>query len=611
MLNNVLRSSILDEFSSEEAEHWFGIKEKAVSHHIDTLYYGIFINHDGVSIKDDSAHSHIVLEGISDLLFDIDRALCKVVESPGAQVDFYGLTVCRKGAQISGGLYGYHLSDGDGTESNFDVFISSYLPNEDTPRIHVQLRTRSLILDGLYGSIERSFEKVQEILRSYNLSVSHVLENRIDYAFHTNAIQRPGVVFGDRSLSKHLDTTFREFGKHAWITGKAYNFFDLDYFCLGSRRANNVFFRAYEKTKEVVQKNYKAFFFKMWHDRGLISNYDLYVYERAYVLNSFKTGCLVGRVEWYLEHGKNEDLKIELRQLLETCNIKSDNNPEIERKIDGVLPPTTVIINVEFETKRKYYAALKCFFDSRYYTSVFYKEPKYSALQRLHKILSYRREIIDDLTTKKVCFVADRQSDELCDWWNRIKRVRIDDQCSHSSLELFRSYAQDVHGKLVARNFLNNVSSYAMFKHNSVDSASFGEDMWDVLTSLNDNDMVNMESAFDKFFKGLYVDGYMDIRNKRSRRLKSVISKKSREEQKKEIYSIERSLLSSDDLKDTITFHVKVHECKCTACGRELPGEDFVFEGPRYDENMKIIGRQGLCRDCAYQQKIEKRGFVI
>ena len=477
MLNNVLRSSIIGEFSDDELDHWFGISEKAVSHHIDSLYYSIFIKHDGASIKDDTSTSRLVIDGIGELLFDLDYSLHKVVDSPGAEIRFHDLLICRKGAQISGGLYGYHLASGDEGESDYDIFISNYLPNDDTPRIHVQLRTRSLILDGLYGSIEKSFEKVVEILKDYKLTVDRVLENRIDYAFHTNAIQRPGVVFGDKNLTKHLDTSFREYGKHAWITGKAYNFFDLDYFSLGSRRANNVFFRAYEKTKEVVQKNYKAFFFKMWLDRGLISEYDRYVYEKAYVMHSFKTGCLVGRIEWYLEFGKNDVLKSELRHLLETCNIKSDNNPALERGIEGILPPTTVIINCEYETKRKYYAGLDSFFNQRYTDqSLFYIKPRFNQLERLHRVLSYRREIIDDLTTKKVCFIKDRESDEFCDWWTRVKRCRIQDQPSHSNLELYRTYSNDIHGKLVARNIMNNVASFAMFKHNSVAASSFGED---------------------------------------------------------------------------------------------------------------------------------------
>ena len=139
------------------------------------------------------------------------------------------------------------------------------------------------------------------------------------------------------------------------ISNPEEDFLDLDYTALGSRKSNNVYFRAYSKAKEVIQMNYKAFFFERWRDRGIISRYDQFVYEKAYELKSYKTGCLVGRIEWYLKFGSNDELKDDLQKLLKTCNINSDNNPRIEREIKGILPPPTVVLNLEFETKRKFY----------------------------------------------------------------------------------------------------------------------------------------------------------------------------------------------------------------------------------------------------------------
>ena len=605
MLNSVIRSSIFNEFTPEEQEYWFSIKEKAVSHHIDSLYYSVFIEHDKVT-KEDTAYSEVLYSGLGNLLLDLNTNLQSVVEHPGLEVKFHDLLVCKNGAAVANGLYGYHLSCGGGSESDYDIFISKYLPNDDTPRIQVQLRTRSLVLDGLFAAIENSFEKVIEILSAYNLSVERVQENRIDYAFHTNVIQSPAVAFSDGKLSKHMVTSFREYMKHAWITKKAFGFFDLDYFALGSRRANNVFFRAYDKTKEVVQKNYKAFFFEMWRDRGLISEYDKYVYSRAYKLGSYKTGCLVGRIEWYLEFGKNAELKAELRKLLESCHIGSDNNPFMEKSIKGVLPPTTVVLNFEFETKRKFYLNNSVFFhgparDMKEYYLKFeerIKLPFRTALEPLYRILKYRREIIEQLTSERLCFVEDNQAIEfkVCDFWERLRRVRIDDQPDKSKLELYRTYSQNLHGQLVARNLMSNVSSFSMFKRNSVEDASFGEDMWDVLTSLNDNDLKDEESMFKAVLQGMHVDGYVDIRKRRARQLKHIVEKKKAEEEKT------MEITVSSETPEPIKIVTRMKYGVCSECGDSMPVDDFViFFG---EVNKKI---KGLCPDCARKLREEKK----
>lgn len=523
MLNSVIRSEIFKEFNEEEREYWFGITNKAVSHHVDTLYYSVFIKGDTSSTSSDGAIVDLAESGVGELLFDLACMRSKLIEASDLDIKFHDLIVCRNGAAIAGGLYGYHLSYGAADSSEYDVFISNYLPNDDTPRIHVQLRTRSLVLNGLYGAIESSFEKVIEILSAYRLTVDRVLENRIDYAFHTNSIQAPHVVFGDESLKKHLKTTFRECYKHSWLTGKKYDFFDLDYFALGSRRANSLFFRVYDKTKEVVQQNYKGFFFEIWRERGLISRYDQFVYARAYELNSFKTGCLVGRVEWYLRYGKNEARKAELRALLDECNIRSDNNVHIEESIKGVLPPTTLVLNIEFETKRKYYVANSGFFRSEPFSAEFGTRPFRHELEPLYRILGHRREIINDLTERRVSFNVASDSDVPCDFWARVKRVRIGDQPDHSTLELYRTYSRTIHGAKIRRNLMNNISSFAIFKKQSVSDASFGEDMWDAITSLNDNDLIDEDRTLRKLFDGLQCSEYGKVRRKKARKLKPFV----------------------------------------------------------------------------------------
>ena len=616
MLNSVIRSSILDEFTNEEQEYWFSINEKAVSHHIDSLYYSVFIKHDGASKDDNITLSRDKFyDNLGNLLLDLYSEVQRAVENPDIEFKFHDLVVCKKGVSVAGGLYGYHLACGSNGESDYDIFFSKYLPNDQTPRIHVQLRTRSLILDGLYGAIDKSFEKVLEILSAYGLQAERVQENRIDYAFHTNVIQRPAVVFSDQYLSRHLETSFRESMKHSWITGKAYGFFDLDYFALGSRKSNNVFFRAYDKTKEVVQQNYKPFFIRMWLERGLISRYDEYVYKIAYKMRSFKTGCLVGRIEWYLEHGKDAELKSELRDLLQKCNIKSDNNPFMEKKINGLLPPTTVVMNMEFETKRKYYLASHKFFHEepddvklfveRNYKGRFPSSPYREALKPLYEVLRFRREIVEDLTNNRVNFVKDKDADSLnlkCDFWERISRVRIQDQPDNSELQLYRTYDTDIQGELASRNLMKNIASCAIYKNRSVEDASFGEDMWDALTSLNDNDLKDQSGTYKALFEQLNIKGYADVRRKKARQLKHIIKRNEEIQKKKD----ERYALVHGNEELPVKVVLKHDYATCTECGSRLPIEAMVIY---YGE---IAGKKkGLCEHCSLELRMNKKLNVI
>ena len=511
MLGVVKRSSIFNEFTPEEQEYFFSVKEKAVSHHIDTLYYSVFLKDDDVDIKD---------ERIIGLLSDLRDSKQMKLNNISADIQFFGLSVGAFGAAISGGMYMNRLSYAE----NFDVFISDYIPNKETPRIQVQLRTRSLVLDGLYGAIEASYKAIKEILDYYGLEIFEIAENRIDYAFHTNIIQKPMEMFSDENLEQHLVTSFREVWKHIWITSKKDDFFDLDYIALGSRKSNNVFFRIYSKAKEVVQMNYKGFFFELWRERGLISRYDQFVYEKAYEMKSFKTGCLVGRIEWYLKFGSNELLKRQLRDLLESCNIYSDNNPRIERAIKGILPPTTVVLNLEFETKRKFYLKLGDFISCYQY-----KHEGYKDLRRLHKVLSLRREFINKLFTDVVSFVEynnDVESKEM-DFWKRIRRVRIQDQPDKPVLDAWYSYSRNLDVKRTKRSFSGNLANLAMINRNEAAESTFSEDLFEALSLLNDNDIEN----FDKtIFEDLTPKEYKDIQKKKSRQLKPILKKKQRKE---------------------------------------------------------------------------------
>ena len=508
MLNSVIRSKIFSEFTPEEQNRYFSIRARAVSPHVDSLYYCIYLEGDDPNV------SHA---GILGMLDELNAKKIEKIEFPDASIKFFELEVFRSGAAMAGGLYAYHV----GLDENFDVYISPYIPNSDTPRIQVQIRTYSLVIDGLYNALHKSFDAVVNFLSYYGIRVEKCSENRIDFAFHTNVIQTPERVFNDEFLNKHLHTSFNRGNKEFAIRHSREYMFDYDYLALGRRKSNCVFFRAYNKTKEVVQMSYKAFFFEIWRSRGLISEYDEYVLRTAYELKSWSTGVNVGRCRWYLEHGKDPELKERISKLLQSCNIKSDNNPYLEKAIAGVLPPVTLIMNFEFETKHKFYYLL----DEALHDFNLMKEQR-PELNDIYRILLLRPQIFKILLNEKVAFREDRKFPDSppMAFWKRVQQARIRDEVAPFELSFWYTYNKGCEIKRTERRLCNAIVQLSVLKNNDISEATFGQDLWDAITLLNDNDkqFVSAVPDQDKFLK-LDKKGYSDVRTRKIRQIKPMI----------------------------------------------------------------------------------------
>ena len=503
------RYSVLYEFSAKERKRWFYLKEKSVLPHIDTLYYS-------VSIAGDSNENNS--PGLQDLIGELAVRKKQKMSNPAETVTFCDLEVMATGFSI----YEFRLS----LNETFDIFIGRYLPNPDTPRVVVQLRSRSLVLDGVDGAILRSFEAVKLILSSFGLEVGTVRENRIDYAYHTNLIQNPYRFFADDRLLKHLRTKFG-IGQKVFRFGKDIR---LDYFAMGQKKSNSIFFRCYNKSQEVVEKNYKPFFIERWLEHHLISEYDAYVYRIAYAMHAYRTGLLVGRLQWYLDHGRDEERKERVRKALESCHIDSDNNEALEKLADGFLPPVTLMMNVEFQTKRRFFASFQeTFTDSTVYT--YSGEP---VLTGLMKLLSVTPDILRYLTSESICFVVDRngegtEADRMCDWWRRIHTCRIP-YTEKSVLDLWREYDRQTDlGRSRAR-LQSAIAQFNIIARQSLDPHRFSEDVSDALCALNDNDFYGFANDPDGKPVELTSLGYDSIQRRKARQYRGVIKPKKEPE---------------------------------------------------------------------------------
>lgn len=502
--------SVWSEFSKEERKYFFDRRQKGVLPHIDTLYYTVSIS--GDSNENDS-------QGLKELISELSRLKKQKMTNPAENVVFCDLEVMPTGFSI----YEFQLR----LNETFDIFIGRYLPNPSTPRVVVQLRSRSLVLDGVSGAILRSYAAVRVIFDTFGLTVGEVRENRIDYAYHTNLIQNPYRFFADDRLLRHLRTNFG-IGQKVFRFGKDIR---LDYFALGQKKSNAIFFRCYNKSQEVVEKNYKPFFIERWLENGLISQYDAYVYRCAYELHSYRTGLLVGRMRWYIEHGKDGELRERFQQDLDTGYVNSDNNEFLEKELSSVLPPVTLIMNVEFQTKRRFYASV----GEQFLRGMVYRYDGDSALEKLMKLVSLSPEFLEYLTRETICFVADRNDEDkkgkdrvMCDWWRRIHSCRIP-FTDKVTLDLWREYDRKT-DIVRSRSLLQSaIARYSIISRQSLDSRSFAEDVSDVLCGLNDNDFYGFATDKDGTPVRLVSHGYDTIQRRKARQYRGVIKPKAEE----------------------------------------------------------------------------------
>ena len=256
VLINVQRTNLFKEFTKQDQDYWFGIKRSKYISHIDTFYYSVFLKND---FKGNVSAN--IIEFV-EVLKEMKNKLEKNQEEFWFDED-ETLIYSRKRNR----MYDHCIS----MNGMYDIFIASSVPNDVTPRIHIQLRSYALWCWGEKNSINHSFTSLLKILGEFDIEVDRVQENRIDYCYHTNCLQSAQDVFEDSYLREHLKTNLKIYNK----VGR-FNDGDLttEYFSLGQRKSNNVFFRSYNKTREVVEMGYKSFFFEIWLEQGLISNYD-------------------------------------------------------------------------------------------------------------------------------------------------------------------------------------------------------------------------------------------------------------------------------------------------------------------------------------------------
>lgn len=519
----VRRCKIFDEFSPSAQQEFFAVTEKKYLPYIDSFYYSVFLSQDLSDSEDEDFDVLAMLEVLR-------KARINAQNNPD-EVNCYGFVVSF--ARYN--LYDFCVSDPE----NFDVFFANNVPDRrKTPRIVIQLRSRYLWQEGIKGALIGSFRRLVDFISRFGLTVSELRENRIDYCWHTNSFNNLDF-FTDSVLKKCVKTTFS-------LGQKVFNIVNggivTSYASFGRRSSNNIFFRCYNKTREVVEMQYKSFFIDIWHREGLISNYDRYVLEHAFSSGSFRSGVLIGRIQWYLEYGKDETLKRELKILLYKCYGKSDNSRYIEKQIHGVLPDLTTVVNFEFQTKRRFYYSCRKTIDSLEHVPVSsWSKEENKLMVQLNKIVNYRYIFTEYLTRYGCCLsfaesnaikASDFDDSMYLSFWRRLRGTKMQDTV-RTDVRLSRNFERRINIDK-AKNALAGKIAAASVLLNGLNDAGYSEDASDALAMLNDNDIHELHTGklivrdtgevLDLSLRDLKIDsdynGYKLIKARRNRQYK-------------------------------------------------------------------------------------------
>lgn len=488
---HTIRTGFYQELLKNNSTMHFELKRQKYIPAIDTLYFSAFIEGDCKKLPTDSP----ILPFLGKLELQREEVIDK-----NNEIEFsHGLLSTLKSYKH----YRLCLTEPD----LYDIFICNVLPNDNTPRILIQLRALGIWTRGIDNLAIEAYRKLAEVLDSYECRIEMCRESRIDYCYHTNAISTPNKIFEETNgCIKNLHTSLEQ----ATITSDVEHVEDgtilhKGYVCFGRSKSNNVRVRIYDKVKEVIENGYKGFFFKIWHDNGLISYYDKWCME--YALPYKNTDYLhKARLLFYVKHGRDPDRRQRYSAALENKNTTLAEYKHLadEKIIIGdskvlFLPKITTVINIEYETKRKFYYYSDFFIDNFNYMSSNIPKP----LERIFKVLDNKRIFLEYLTRETLSFhngKDEKGNYKYLSWWERLRNTKLDGL--KTDQKLLREYSLQMDKKCVQKRIINAVASSAVYE-DKVDSG-FIEDVSDLLADISDN-------AAQKMGRMLFVDSEGEV----------------------------------------------------------------------------------------------------
>ena len=500
MLNKRLfnDNQLYTEMSPEEQEHWFTFKDKKFLHNIDTFYYSVkFKNDFRLKTRDSKVErmrryfktKYEWLDNNDDLgdvhLPDLGKNL---VLRRASFSHFY--TTCLSYPEY------------------FDIFLATVVPKAAdggksvTCELIVQIRSYMLWTMGVKDAFENSYEYVKSLASFFGLEIDYVQENRIDYCWHTNYLKNPESFFSPEKFYKMRVDRFKN---ATYVTNKVgTDDYEIDYVALG-KRSDKVFLRIYQKTREVIEQNYKPWFFLIWRMNGLISEYDKWVYEKCFEKKSWFYRYYA-RLEFYLEHGTDENQKNRVRKILE--NNKSVDEDTLIKLADCLTPKLNYIVNVEYQTMRRH---------SKSYELVpFHDHRDKGEAERIYHYLD-NRKIITEYLTERVFKLVQPEGDEkkyrrpLCGFWEALRRTRcLDMKLTPEGARLVRQYNRKLNVDSMKRRVIDSAVTLGLYTR-GINEDSPLQDCFEALLKLNDNDIQRARNYKSKKLRQLNQEELAEV----------------------------------------------------------------------------------------------------
>lgn len=477
------KAQIYHEFDEVESQFWFDFKKSKFLHNIDTFYYSVKFTNDFTNDSYDPAVKHFraYFEQHYKQLDEGNRyGSCVSVEIPGID------TALNLHPFHYAGWYNICLE----CPEYFDIFFAPTVPRSQdggksvTCECVVQIRSYMLWMYGVELSYERSYEYIKAIAAYFHLEIAFTQENRIDYCWHSNYLSAPEKFFDPKDFYKMRVDRFKDALFHTSKDGS--EGYEIDYIALG-KRSDKIFIRIYLKSKEVIEKGYKPWFFKVWLFNGLINRYDLYVYEYAFLQHSWKS-IDYGRLAYYVEYGRDAAMIKKCQRILsKEDEISADSLRDLA---DQLTPKINLIVNVEFQTMRKH--------TKSYQLIPFFDNNDKLTSKRIYDYLDNRKVICDYLTSKVLRLVelhipgqndSNKSRRECCAFWHALQICSIDDcYIPEEERSLIRTYTRKLNSEVVKSRAVKAAVTYGIYVR-GINNDNPLQDCIEALCMMNDNDI--------------------------------------------------------------------------------------------------------------------------
>lgn len=474
---------VYNEFDDVENTYWFDFKKTKFLHNIDTFYYAVKFKQDFTADSKDMK--------VKDFRRKFE-ALSREWDNQNAfnsSVSFFvpGMPDALNYTPFS---YAFFYNVKLECPELFDIFFAPKVPHSadngesNACECVVQIRSYMLWMYGVKLAYERSYEYVKAIADYFGLDIEFTQENRVDFCWHSNYLKCPEKFFSPENFYKMRVDRFKDAVLHT--SKKGSEDFEIDYLAMG-KRSQKIFIRIYLKSKEVVEKGYKPWFFKVWLFNGLINRYDMYCYEYAFLKHSWKSLDL-GRLQFYAEYGRQKHYVEKCRRILSQEETISPDS--LRALADRLTPAVNLVMNVEYQVMRKH--------TKSYELIPFFDNSDKLTGKRIYDFLDNRKLICDYLTSKVFRLVephepgkndSNKSRRDLCAFWKALRSCKLTDTfIPEDDRSLVRTYTRKLNSEVVKSRAVKAAITYGIYVR-GINADDPLTDCIEALCMLNDNDL--------------------------------------------------------------------------------------------------------------------------